>query len=247
MRTGTWLLMAGLDLLALGIVTAPKVEREARDRSLTIPMQGVDALDLESSGLDTIMLDAVPELTLNYQLWHRHHDIEEPLISSHATNGVLTLETNQGYWHNATLTAPLSLKRVHGNDLSVSALQPAGTLRLEGSSVRWNKGTADMLDVHLHTSPRGCTQSSSTSPAFTFEHGKINLLRIHAHTGTVIFEYIDQVGDIELHAGPSVRVQARHTDLPRIRIVPLDIRDTPLTPPPSPCSAGSTVESDSDP
>lgn len=223
MRTGSWLLIAGLALGAVGIVTAPKAEREPHNPSLTLPMAGVNALDIGSVNVNRILLDAVTESTLTYQTWYRHRDLETPAITSSITEGVLTLKKAEGYWHDATLTVPSTLKHLHGNNLSVTAHQPVGDLRLEGHSVKWNKGTADTLDVHLHPKlASACGSISNSSATFTFEHGQINLLRIHAQTGTVIFEYIDQVGDIELHAGPSVRVQARHTDLPRIRILPLE-------------------------
>lgn len=175
MRTGSWLLMAGLALLATGIVTAPRdAPPKSNQRSHVFSVTDVQAIDIGASRIDRIVLDNVPEITLDYRIWSPDRDTSEPSISSRASDGVLTLEASVNRWGGATLTMPSTLGNLRSDDhLFVTARQPVGTLRMEGQAVQWQGGDASMLDVHLRPAPtRGCLHDvASRTPHVWFQCG----------------------------------------------------------------------------
>lgn len=229
MRTGSWWFIAGLGLLALGIISAPHIGQDSDERAHVFLAADVSTLDIGSIHMDRIVLDSVRDITFRKKYWRNRKATEGEDVTSHLSDGVLTLKSADRYGHDFTITAPVTLGGVRGNMLTVSALRPVDSLRLEGTSVHWEKGTVKALDIHLRTRSSSSNCVQTRHPDFTFTHGMIEKLTIRAETGSVDLEYIDQVGDIELHAGPSVRVKARHTDLSRIRIVPIDIAELDIS------------------
>lgn len=223
-RTGTWVLAAGLALLVIGIFSAPKNNGERREHVQTFSLTGITTLDLGDLRIDTITLDWVDDLRLNYTHWGRHGQRVEDKVTADIKGQVLRLSQDQARsWISFNLSVPIWLENFRGDSFSVQAAKPFKRLSLEGQRITWGGGTGDRLEVKLRPEGTGSRCAEITTPEFDFKSGTIKQLHVHAQEGTVILANIDQVDDIELEIGPDVHIQARQRDLSRLRIMLLDV------------------------
>lgn len=223
-RTGTWVLTAGLALLAIGIFSAPKTGGESHERVQILPLTGITALNLNDLGVGAITLDQVDDLQLKHRDWHRYNQDVDDTIVTEINGEVLHLAQGKARsWISFELTVPVWLENFEGNSFSMQAMGFFRQLSLEGQRLTWIGGTGNRLEVKLKTARIDTRCATVTAPKFEFKRGTIEQLHVYAEEGTVILENIDQVADIELEIGPDVHIQARQRDLSRLRIVLLDV------------------------
>lgn len=220
-RRGDWVLLAGLAVLAAGLLNAPPRPAQGAELSQSFALDGVEVLDLGTVRAQVLTLGGADALVVRYPRWLRSGAAAAFAVRRPET-GVLRLQ-QQGDRSSGetTLAAPASLQLVRGDQLHIIATAPVTTLQLEGKALRWERGDANRLDVRLRPAETDRCPTCS-EPQFTFEAGAVQALRVHAVRGTVVLEDLDAVADITLELGPDARVSARHRDLPRIRIEPLD-------------------------
>jgi hypothetical protein len=112
------------------------------------------------------------------------------------------------------------------DDATIEAKTDLESIAIEVSGqVNWTGPVAE-LDVTLVPPPQaGKGQSYCSPPRFAFNGGRVAAMRIQADAGSLDFDRLSEVVDIELQAAPDVGLTVgKVADIARIKVLPLAVK-----------------------
>jgi hypothetical protein len=240
-RIGPWVFAAGLVVLCAGIVST-------RSASWKKPQRGTQTIALDFNGVDTLDVGTHPYNLLRisdlppamhfewYGLADEQEGTEPITVIRDGSRMRLERRSRKTLYARVTLNLPPALGTLSGRQLNIRAPTAVGALRIEAFDINW-KGNARSLDIRTRYWPVESQGSCTSLPKVSFAEGRVERLRISIERGDVYLGDLSQVGQIEVHASPTVGLKVGHIeDLRRIQLLPFDGETTPApTTPDVPC------------
>lgn len=224
-RFGPLLFSAAIVVLCAGIVsTRSDAWKKPAAEALDIPLdvEGVTSLEIIPDDLGNVIIaQRSPGIRSKPPEWAREDEDSVGVTVTRAGDRLrLDHEPDERLWGEVEVTIPPGLSSLSGSRLVVEAEVNAGTLRMDGASLRWN-GDADALDMDALPGAmdpnRNCQQVSRVN----FVAGSVQVLRVSIERGELVLGDLSRVGRIEVHAGADVQLTVRHIDdVGRIEIHP---------------------------
>lgn len=221
-RIGPWMVCVALALMALGVLSTPRPEIHTAERELRVDMAGITTVDIGSLSIRSITLQSEGPAVLRYEKNRRQRD--EPDVNANRIDQTLVFSAGSKpfYYGQGHLTLPVDVASVKACMVMIEAKAEIDTLRIDAAEVNWT-GNAKQLDVYLQLKRSShCPERSGREANFDFSAGKVDRLRIFAPEASIVrLGDMGQVGEVELHASPDTRVNARPADFARLRVIPI--------------------------
>ncbi|HSD16402.1 MAG TPA: hypothetical protein VLC71_03960 [Thermomonas sp.] len=230
MRIGPWVLGTGLLLLAAGVVTSRADAWDTLTPALTIPlaMRGIDTIDIRESGIEKVVVSSAVPAQVHYPGGRRFAWLDDEKQatppSCRTTGATLRCEAGTRFVPGTpTMQLPPGRYRLLVDDVAILAQSDLESVAIDAHGrISWSGPVAE-LDVTLVPPPRTRKGGYPCSPPhFAFDGGRLRSLRIQAGAGSLDFDDVSEVGDIEVQAAADVRLQvAQAADIARIKVLPL--------------------------